>query len=140
MVSGYHDPGVLQPGTIWCPVALGGKSCYDVVMSKTKKYLTRRERSTYQRLEDIIGCKWSVAVIAAVHEGVRRPGELQRYIPGISKKILSERLRKLLHFGVLQKEEFDEAVPRVEYRLSPAGEKLIPILDEIQRLGELFHA
>jgi DNA-binding HxlR family transcriptional regulator len=103
-----------------------------------KNRLSLKERSTYSRLEDIIGCKWSVAVIAAVHEGVRRPGELQRYIPGISKKILSERLRKLLEFGVLEKEAFDEALPRVEYRLSPAGERMIPILREIRKLGEAF--
>lgn len=109
-------------------------------MNSSKKYLSLRERSTYRRLEDIIGCKWSVAVIAAVQEGVSRPGELQRYIPGISKKILSERLRKLHEFGVLEKQAFEETLPRVEYRLSPAGEQLIPILEEIRRLGEEFTA
>lgn len=108
-------------------------------MTGAKNYLTLQERSTYRRLEEIIGCKWSVAVIAAVNEGVRRPGELQRYIPGISKKILSERLRKLHDFGVLEKKEFDESLPRVEYRLSAAGMKLIPILAEIRILGDYFH-
>jgi len=39
---------------------------------------------------------------------------------------------------VLEKEEFDESLPRVEYRLSPAGERLIPILRDIRELGETF--
>jgi DNA-binding HxlR family transcriptional regulator len=103
-----------------------------------KKFLSLRERSTYHRLEDVIGCKWSIAVIAAVGEGVRRPGELERYIPGISKKILNERLRKLCAFGVLSKEAFDESLPRVEYRLTPAGRKLIPLLARIRDLGGEF--
>ena len=59
------------------------------------KFLPLAERAAYRRLEDVIGCKWSAAVMAAVSQGVKRPGKLERFIPGISKKILNERLRKL---------------------------------------------
>ena len=49
--------------------------------------------SAYRKLEDVVGCKWSVSVLLAVGEGVNRPGALERHIEGISTKVLSERLR-----------------------------------------------
>ncbi len=104
-----------------------------------KKYLSVNERSAYHRLEDVIGCKWSAGVVAAIGEGVRRPGELERYIPGISKKILNERLRKLLDFGIIEREDIPDTVPHVEYSLTPTGDKLHDILRRIHELG-LAHA
>jgi DNA-binding HxlR family transcriptional regulator len=101
-----------------------------------KKHLSLAERSAYRRLEDVIGCKWSAGVVAAIGEGVRRPGELERYVPGISKKILNERLRKLRDFGLIARREFAGAIPRVEYSLTPTGRKLADILRQIRELQE----
>lgn len=100
-----------------------------------KKFLTLGERSAYRRLEDVIGCKWSTGVLAAIGEGVRRPGELERYIPGISKKILNERLRKLRDFGLIARQEFASRLPHVEYRLTADGEALGRILAQIRELN-----
>ncbi|HWL53281.1 MAG TPA: helix-turn-helix domain-containing protein [Chthoniobacteraceae bacterium] len=105
-------------------------------MTQKKRYLTLAERSAYHRLEDVIGCKWSAGVMAAIGEGVHRPGELERYIPGISKKVLMERLRKLLDFGMISRKEFPGPVTRVEYGLTPNGEKLSRIIREIRELQE----
>lgn len=105
-------------------------------MAAEKKYLSVRERSAYHRLEDVIGCKWSAGVVAALAEGVCRPGELERYIPGISKKVLMERLRKLLDFGMISRREFPGPVSRVEYALTPNGRKLSKILLKIRDLQD----
>jgi DNA-binding HxlR family transcriptional regulator len=108
--------------------------------SKEKKqYLSIKERSVYHRVEDVIGCKWSAGVVAALADGIRRPGELQRYIPGLSKKVLNERLRKLQHFGLIEREEFPGGrLPHVEYRLTTPGRKLAGILRQIRALdGEM---
>lgn len=40
----------------------------------------------YQKLEDVIGCKWSVSVLLAIEAGINRPGMLERHIDGISAK------------------------------------------------------
>ena len=72
---------------------------------RVKNHLSLVERSAYRRPEDVVGCKWSAGVVAAVAEGVRRPGELERYIPGISKKILQERLHKLQTYALLTRKE-----------------------------------
>ena len=94
--------------------------------------------STYHKLEDVVGCKWSVSVLIAVKKGVSRPGALERHIEGISTKVLSERLRKLTAYGLLRKESFPEVPPRTEYSLTNSGSKLVEIVQQIQELdGEL---
>lgn len=96
----------------------------------------QRSRSEYTRLEDVIGCKWSVSVLLAVGLGINRPGALERHIEGISTKVLSERLRKLTAYGLLDKQVFPEVPPRTEYRLTAMGAKLVEIIDQIQQLDE----
>lgn len=92
------------------------------------------ERATYRRLEDVVGCKWSAAVVAAIGRGVHRPGALERYIPGISKKVLNERLRKLLAYGLITRTDYHETPPRVEYRLTRAGRKLAAVLAKLREV------
>lgn len=83
-----------------------------------------------------MGCKWSAAVVAAIARGVKRPGQLERFIPGISTKVLNERLRKLLAYGLVTRQEFEDKVPRVEYRLSATGRKLAGIIEQLGELDE----
>ncbi|MBL8516069.1 MAG: helix-turn-helix transcriptional regulator [Betaproteobacteria bacterium] len=85
-------------------------------------------------LESIIGCKWSLTVLSLVRQGVRRPGEMEHAIDGLSAKVLNERLVKLMRFGVLAKETFPEIPPRVEYRLTPFGEEFVKLVDEVDAL------
>ena len=85
-------------------------------------------------VEDIVGCKWSLAVLGMVRKGVRRPGAMEQAIPGLSKKVLNERLRKLVRYGILAKTAFAEVPPRVEYRMTPFGEQFSSLMDEVERL------
>ena len=90
--------------------------------------------SNYARLEDVIGCKWSVSVLQAVGSGVARPGALERHIEGISTKVLSERLRKLVAYGLLEKQTYAELPPRTEYTLTDKGAALAKIIEQIHEL------
>ena len=92
--------------------------------------------SSYQRIEDVVGCKWSVSVLMAVREGIKRPGALERHIRGISAKVLAERLRKLANYGLLSKTSFSEVPPRTEYSLTQTGRELVKIIEQIQRLDD----
>ncbi|MFN7085856.1 MAG: winged helix-turn-helix transcriptional regulator [Burkholderiales bacterium] len=91
-------------------------------------------------VEDIVGCKWSLSVLRLVRDGVRRPGAMQREVEGLSTKVLNERLRKLLRFGILEKEVFPEVPPRVEYRLTEFGEQFAAFLDGVERLQQSLDA
>jgi len=96
----------------------------------------KKSRKDYQCLEQVIGCKWSVSVLIAVGEGIDRPGALERNIAGISTKVLSERLRKLTAYGLLDKQKFNESPPRTVYALSSKGAHLLQIIRQIHQLDE----
>ena len=91
-------------------------------------------------VEDIVGCKWSMAVLGLVKSGVRRPGAMEHAIPGLSKKVLNERLRKLVRFGILARRAYAEVPPRVEYRLTGFGEKFSGLMDGVERLQKELEA
>lgn len=87
-------------------------------------------------VEDVIGCKWSLTVLCLVRQGVRRPGAMEHAVPGLSAKVLNERLKKLTRYGVLQRTSYPEIPPRVEYSLTSFGERFAGILDQIRRLED----
>jgi DNA-binding HxlR family transcriptional regulator len=98
------------------------------------KHLSVTERTTYRRLEDVVGCKWSAAIVAALGHGVHRPGQLERFIPGISTKVLTERLRRMLAYGLITRTEYPGLPLRVEYHLTPIGEKLASVIEQLHEL------
>lgn len=91
-----------------------------------------------EMFETCIGCKWTLLVLAHVRNGVNRPGAIERATPGLTAKVLSERLAKLMAFGILAKQSFPEIPPRVEYTLTPFGERFVAILDQIEQLKAEF--
>jgi DNA-binding HxlR family transcriptional regulator len=102
---------------------------------KSKRF-TLTERTAYRGLEDVVGCKWSAAVVGALKRGITRPGQLERYIPGISTKILNERLRKLLAYGLATRADHSATSLHVEYRLTPTGTKLADVIEQLHALQE----
>ena len=105
-------------------------------MKPRSKHLSLPDRTAYHRLEDVVGCKWSAAVLAAIGRGVTRPGQLERFIPGISTKVLNERLRKLLDYQLITRREYPGKILRVEYDLTATGRKLSIIIEQIRDLDE----
>ncbi|MGH9631665.1 MAG: winged helix-turn-helix transcriptional regulator [Bryobacteraceae bacterium] len=85
-------------------------------------------------VEDVVGCKWSLAILGVVQTGVNRPGAIERCVPGLTTKVLNERLRKFVRYGILTRIAFPEVPPRVEYRMTPFGKRFIRILDMIEQL------
>ncbi len=71
-----------------------------------------------------IGDKGSLLVIATLHEGRLRFGELQGHIPGISQRVLTLTVRQLERDGIVTRTVFPEVPPRVEYELTELGETL----------------
>ncbi len=99
---------------------------------KAKKNLENRRVKLM--VEDIIGCKWSLSVISLVRNGINRPGAMEKSVEGLSTKVLNERLKKLINFGILEKTIFPEIPPRVEYKLTAFGNKFVGIIDAIEVL------
>ncbi len=88
-------------------------------------------------VEDIIGCKWSVRLLQLCMEDYCRPSQFLRLCPGLSAKVMHERLRKMLRFGILQRTVIGEKPPvTVEYRLTPFGLRFMSIIEEIRKVQE----
>lgn len=104
--------------------------------SGVKRAATARERRVCvsEAVESIVGCKWSLQVLSRIRRGVTRPGALVRACPGLSTKVLNERLAKMIRFGILERVAFPEVPPRVEYRLTDLGRQFVKILDAIDEL------
>lgn len=85
-------------------------------------------------VENIIRCKWSLSVLDAVRNGINRPGAMQRTIDGLTTKVMNERLRKLVRFGILRRISYPEVPPRVEYEFTGFGKKFLRLLDQIEQL------
>jgi len=89
-------------------------------------------------VESIVGCKWSVRILQLLSaEDHRRPSALLRACPGLSTKVMNERLRKMTGFGIVQRTVFGEKPPvEVEYRLTALGFRFVGILEEVRRVQE----
>jgi DNA-binding HxlR family transcriptional regulator len=74
---------------------------------------------------DLFAHTWDPVALAALRTGPRRRRELRTAIGGISDKVLTETLHRLLANGLVSRRAFAEAPPRVEYRLTNLGESLV---------------
>jgi len=84
----------------------------------------------------IIGGKWRLQIIYQIGFQKRRFGELKRLIPAISEKMLIQELKNLTGAGILNRKAYKEIPPRVEYKLTEYGEKVLPIIEQIKMFGE----
>lgn len=87
-------------------------------------------------LEDVLGCKWTLGVLGCIRTGTVRPGAILASLDGLTTKVLNERLRKLVRFGLVTRTAYPEIPPRVEYRLSPFGRRFARLLDQVQELQD----
>lgn len=89
-----------------------------------------------RRALDLIADKWSVVVVYALAERLRRAGELRRAIAGVSQKVLTETLRGLEANGFVARTVSRGVPPAVEYALTPLGRSLADLLTGLNRWAE----
>ena len=85
----------------------------------------------------VVGDWWTLLVVRDVAGGVHRFDALQAEL-GVSRKVLTERLKALVDHGVLEKRLYHEHPPRHEYHLTTAGHGLLPVLVALQDWGSRY--
>jgi len=86
------------------------------------------------QFENILRCKWSIAVLYQIKTGTKQPGELLRSIPGLTKKVLYQRLKKLERFEYIHRRLINKKPLKVFYTLAPRGRKAFKIINMIRAL------
>lgn len=81
---------------------------------------------------EIIKGKWKAVIICHLNDSSTRFLELQRRLPGISQKVLTEKLNQMIEDSIIKKIVFPEMPPKVEYQLTDQGKKLFKILNSLQ--------
>ncbi len=88
---------------------------------------------------DVIGDRWTLLVLRDLFRGVRRFSDLVDDL-GIAKNLLSDRLKRLVEDGIVEKSLYQERPARYEYRLTPKGADLSPALIALMRWGDQWYA
>ena len=85
----------------------------------------------YHHAIELIGRRWSGAILQVMRGGVVRFSDLATAIPGLSDRMLSERLKELESEQLVERRVIPETPVRVEYRLTARGEALGTVLDAV---------
>jgi len=87
--------------------------------------LVLRENCPQRRIHYILNGKWTSMVLYALSHGPIRTGQLERALPGISKKMLTQTLRDVENSGLVLRKVFNVVPPKVEYSLTGLGETFV---------------
>lgn len=78
----------------------------------------------------IMGGKWKPLILwFLAKKGTKRYGEIRRFIPTVTNKMLSQQLKELVNDGLIHRKDYKVIPPKVEYRITEKGKTLVPVLD-----------
>jgi DNA-binding HxlR family transcriptional regulator len=86
--------------------------------------------------ENLLKRKWSAAILRYMAKGVSDPAEITKHEVNLSTKVMSERLRSMLRYGLLARFPRPSPSTVIEYRLTPLGKKLLEMINAIDELDQ----
>ncbi|MGR3455862.1 winged helix-turn-helix transcriptional regulator [Pseudooceanicola sp.] len=86
----------------------------------------------------VVGDRWTLLVLRDCFRGLRRFDDIHASL-GITRHVLSDRLKGLEAAGVLERRRYSDAPPRFEYRLTDKGRDLYPVMISLIRWAETHH-
>lgn len=87
---------------------------------------------------DMVGDRWSLVIVRDMLNGKSRFGEFLKSPEKIATSVLADRLERLVTLGVAEARAYQDNPARYEYRLTEAGEAMLPILQEVCRWANRF--
>lgn len=85
---------------------------------------------------EVLYGKWKMRLLWFIHQGHKRPSELQRKIPDASRRVLTIQLKELEDHELISKVIYPVVPPKVEYSLTDFGKTLIPVIAAIGGWGD----
>jgi DNA-binding HxlR family transcriptional regulator len=87
-------------------------------------------------VKEVLYGKWKIHLIYFISQGIKRPGELQRKIPGATRRVLNVQLNQLEGHEIISKKIYAELPPKVEYELTAFGDTVLPVITALGKWGE----
>lgn len=78
---------------------------------------------------DMLRGKWKCLILWHLHEGTKRYKELERIVPGVSQKMLTQQLKEMEEDRLLIRTVYPQVPPKVEYTLTELGHSVFPVLE-----------
>jgi DNA-binding HxlR family transcriptional regulator len=90
----------------------------------------------------VIGGKWKRDIISCLHNGIKRPSELQKHLAEAraSARVLRQQLKELETFGIIYKKVYPVVPLKVEYFLTDIGVELIPLFGSLEEWGNKYES
>jgi len=88
------------------------------------------------RTANIIGDTWSLMIVRDLCSGTKRFGELSTSLEGVSSRTLTKKLQFLEEHDIIERTQYSEVPPRVEYSLTKKGQELNTIIENLRTFGE----
>lgn len=85
---------------------------------------------------EVLYGKWKLRILWFINEGHKRPSELQRKIPDVSRRVLNIQLKELEEHELVTRKIYPVMPPKVEYELTRFGQTLIPVIQAIGLWGD----
>lgn len=90
----------------------------------------------YHRAVELIGRRWSGVILRAMLGGAHRFSDITAAVPGLSDRLLSERLKEFEHEGLVERIVIPDTPVRIVYRLSEKGQSLSGVVETIANWAE----
>ncbi len=90
----------------------------------------------YRRAIEIIGRRWTGAIVRSLLTGNVRFSEIRASVPGLSDRLLSERLKELESEGVVERRVLARTPVRIEYHLTVKGQALASVVEAVSAWAE----
>lgn len=90
----------------------------------------------YEKLSAFLGKRWTTLILRVLLEGEYRFSEILETVPGLSSRLLTERLKEMEEIGLVLREVRNEYPIKVEYTLTEKGRSLEPIINEMQTYAD----
>ena len=84
---------------------------------------------------EVIGGRWRTAILWYLFQGIQRFSDLERAIPGITHKVLTQQMRAMEKKGLVIRTIYAEVPPKVEYQVTALGLSLKPVIDAMHQWG-----
>lgn len=114
-------------------------SRYEMYIDRVLEKNESEEDCPIRRVLELLSGRWRPQIIYTLYKHPScRFGELQRAMPRVTNAMLTATLRDLERIGIVDRRQFNEVPPHVEYSLTTKGKALLPIFYEMTVWGEEY--